>query len=163
MPFAQLVATWPSLLLLLALPWVAALLAALAQGLVHKRLLSRARTLSQPARRWLAAQALGQGMQTRIEVHAALAEAYFPHADTVGLSPRAAGSAHPVHRAVVAHELGHAATAGLHPLLRGALPEARVQLVVPPVEQPREHLGKAGVALAASNVERRAADLVRPL
>lgn len=126
MPFAQLVATWPSLLLLLALPWVAALLAALAQGLVHKRLLSRARTLSQPARRWLAAQALGQGMQTRIEVHAALAEAYFPHADTVGLSPRAAGSAHPVHRAVVAHELGHAATAGLHPLLRGALPAARL-------------------------------------
>jgi len=126
MPLMHVVATWPPLLLLLAVPWVAALAAALAQGLVHKRLLAQARTLSQPARRWLQARAHGEGLSTRIEVHAALAEAYFPHADTVGLSPSAAGSAHPVHRAVAAHELGHAATAGLHPLLRATLPAARL-------------------------------------
>lgn len=126
MPLLHAVATWPILLLLLALPWLASLGAALLQGVVHKRLLAEDRSLSHPARRWLAAQARGQGLSTRVEVHAALAEAYFPHADTVGLSPRAAESVHPVHRAVAAHELGHAATARLHPALRAALPAARL-------------------------------------
>lgn len=114
------------LLAVLCVPWAVGLTAALGQGVVQRHLLSRSRTLGAPARRWLEAFASRQGLSTRVEVHAALAEAYFPHADTVGLSPAAARSAHPVHRAVVAHELGHAATTARSPLLRGLLPAARL-------------------------------------
>lgn len=117
---------WAVLGLAFALPWVISVVAAIGQGIVHRRLLRRSRTLSSPARRWLEVVVRRSGLATRVEVHAALAEAYFPHVDTVGLSPRAADSAHPVHRAMVAHELGHATTAALHPALRTALPMARL-------------------------------------
>lgn len=112
----------------LCLPWVAGLAGMVVQSVLQKRLLTSSRTLSAPARRWLESQALRQGMSTRVEVHATLAEAYFAHTDTVGLSPAAADSNHPVHRAMVAHELGHAATAGLHPWLRSLLPAARLAI-----------------------------------
>lgn len=130
MPLLHVVASWPvllSILALVALPWLASVVAAMVQGLAHRALLrQRGRTLSHSARRWLDTLAERNGMKTRIEVHAGLVEAYFPHADTVGLSPAAANSSHPVHRAMVAHELGHAATASTHPALRALLPAARL-------------------------------------
>ncbi|MFK7928343.1 MAG: zinc metallopeptidase [Myxococcota bacterium] len=116
------------LVAILAVPWVLGLLGMGIQGWLQQRWLRAGRSLSRPARQWLESRATRSGLSTNVEVHATLAEAYFPQTDTVGLSPTAAASAHPVHRAMVAHELGHAATAHLHPLLRTALPAARLAI-----------------------------------
>jgi Zn-dependent membrane protease YugP len=114
------------LLALLALPWAAGLGAILLQGALHRRLLARERHLSTPARHWLRSAADAEGLAVHIEVHEALTEGWFPHARTVGLSPGAADSDHPVHRAMAAHELGHAATTTTLGGLSGLLPTARL-------------------------------------
>jgi Zn-dependent membrane protease YugP len=111
---------------LLSLPWVFSAIAAVIQTRVHQRLTGRGQELAIPARRWVEALARRSALPTRIEVHPSLSEAYFPHADIVGLSPEAAHGVRPAHRAVVAHELGHAATLAAWPVFRTLAPLFRL-------------------------------------
>lgn len=111
-------------LAVLAIPWVLAVAATFAHLEVQRRLLAAPGTVDRPAEAWLRAAARGLG--TRIEVHSALPASYFPQVDTIGLPHEAAASLHPIHRAMVAHELGHARVAATHAGLRAAMPIARL-------------------------------------
>ncbi|MBT3220131.1 MAG: hypothetical protein HN348_13660, partial [Proteobacteria bacterium] len=115
------------LVLLVSLPWLLAAVAGLVQLQVQRHLENQAYTaVEKTAASWAKQQLRSMNMKTSIEVQNDGLDGYWPDADCIRLNTLTACSVHPLHHAIVAHELGHAIHTSAHASLKVVFPAIRV-------------------------------------
>ena len=109
------------------MPWLLAAAAGLVQLQLQRRLEGQSYTpLDETAVDWVQKKLDSLRMKTSVEVQNDGLDGYWPDADCIRLSTLTACSVHPLHHAIVAHELGHALHTSAHASLRVILPAIRV-------------------------------------